>query len=111
VISDRRAFRRRRGVHLLPESEAIDLYGEPVLLLHGDTLCTDDVDYQAFRAQVRDPAWQARLLELCLWRSGGRWPASCAKPASKPLNRKKPPSPTSIWRRVDQALRAHGIRA
>jgi UDP-2,3-diacylglucosamine hydrolase len=33
-------------------------------LLHGDTLCTDDVEYQAFRRQVRDPAWQAQVLSL-----------------------------------------------
>lgn len=56
-------FASESGIQLLPETEVIDLYGEPVLLLHGDTLCTDDVDYQAFRAQVRNPAWQARLLE------------------------------------------------
>ena len=30
--------------------------------MHGDTLCTGDVAYQAFRAQTRDPAWQARFL-------------------------------------------------
>ena len=35
----------------------------PVLLLaHGDALCTDDVAYQAYRRQVRDPAWQAGFL-------------------------------------------------
>jgi len=32
------------------------------VLLHGDTLCTDDREYQAFRAQVRSPAWQAAAL-------------------------------------------------
>ena len=41
---------------LLPESRVIDLYGTPTLLLHGDTLCTDDQEYQAVRRQVRDPA-------------------------------------------------------
>jgi len=30
--------------------------------MHGDTLCTDDVDYQQFRSQVRDPAWQSNFL-------------------------------------------------
>lgn len=33
-----------------------------ILLMHGDTLCTDDVAYQQFREQVRSPAWQAELL-------------------------------------------------
>ncbi|MCB1777115.1 MAG: UDP-2,3-diacylglucosamine diphosphatase [Candidatus Competibacteraceae bacterium] len=54
------------GLRLLPESTVINLASEPVLLLHGDTLCIDDVDYQTFRAQVRDLAWQAQILALPL---------------------------------------------
>jgi len=34
----------------------------PTLLMHGDTLCSDDTDYMAFRAQVREPAWQGQFL-------------------------------------------------
>lgn len=56
------AFAHRAGIHLLPEHAVILLDGEPVLLMHGDTLCTDDHAYQAFRAQTRDPAWRARFL-------------------------------------------------
>lgn len=48
--------------HLLPDPTLIDLYGTPTLLMHGDTLCSDDTDYLAFRATVRDPAWQAAFL-------------------------------------------------
>ena len=33
-----------------------------VILMHGDTLCTDDVEYQEFRAQVRDAQWQSDFL-------------------------------------------------
>ena len=55
-------FARRAGATLLPESAVVTLYGRPVLLMHGDTLCTDDVGYQAFRAQTRDPAWRAGFL-------------------------------------------------
>ena len=50
------------GMKLLPENHVVDLYGTPTLLLHGDTLCTDDTEYQAFRQQTRDPAWQAAVL-------------------------------------------------
>ncbi|MDZ4730989.1 MAG: UDP-2,3-diacylglucosamine diphosphatase [Xanthomonadales bacterium] len=50
------------GMTLLPESLTVDLYGKPTLLLHGDTLCTDDIEYQAFRQQVRNPAFQAMFL-------------------------------------------------
>jgi UDP-2,3-diacylglucosamine hydrolase len=56
------AFCRSVGAQLLPDPMVIDLYGEPTLLLHGDSLCTDDVQYQAFRRTARDPAWQADLL-------------------------------------------------
>jgi len=52
------------GLTLLPESLVIDLYGTPTLLLHGDSLCTDDIEYQAFRQQSRNPAWQAGILSL-----------------------------------------------
>ena len=35
---------------------------QSLLLLHGDTLCTDDLAYPQFRRQARDPAWQAGIL-------------------------------------------------
>lgn len=50
------------GAKLLADPTWLDLYGVPTLLMHGDTLCTDDRAYQQFRAQVREPAWQARFL-------------------------------------------------
>ena len=55
-------FAAMSGAQRLPESTVIDLHGTPTLLLHGDTLCTDDVAYQKFRAMVRNPAWQAEVL-------------------------------------------------
>jgi UDP-2,3-diacylglucosamine hydrolase len=56
------AYAARAGLRLLPEEIVVDLYGQPTLLLHGDTLCTDDLEYQAFRQQSRNPAWQAAVL-------------------------------------------------
>jgi UDP-2,3-diacylglucosamine hydrolase len=58
------AYAAEARLHLLPESLVVPLYGTPTLLLHGDTLCIDDVEYQAFRQQARDPAWQAAILTL-----------------------------------------------
>ena len=55
-------YARRCGMRLLPDPAVVVVHGEPTLLLHGDLLCTDDVAYQQFRAQTRDPAWQARFL-------------------------------------------------
>ncbi|MGH8148169.1 MAG: UDP-2,3-diacylglucosamine diphosphatase [Rhodanobacteraceae bacterium] len=50
------------GMDILADGATVDLYGKPTLLLHGDVLCTDDVAYQTFRKQVRDPVWQAAFL-------------------------------------------------
>jgi UDP-2,3-diacylglucosamine hydrolase len=56
------AFAADTGVRLLADPSVVMLYGEPTLLMHGDLLCSDDLAYQAFRGQVRDPAWQASFL-------------------------------------------------
>jgi UDP-2,3-diacylglucosamine hydrolase len=55
-------FAAETGARLMADPTTIDLYGTPTLLMHGDTLCTDDTQYQAFRAQVRDPRWQKTAL-------------------------------------------------
>ena len=55
-------FSAATGVKLVTDPTVVDLYGTRTVLLHGDTLCTGDVGYQKFRAQVRDPAWQAAAL-------------------------------------------------
>ena len=52
----------RTGATLLPDPCVVTLFDEPVLLMHGDLLCTDDAAYQAFRRQVRDPGWQESFL-------------------------------------------------
>jgi UDP-2,3-diacylglucosamine hydrolase len=59
-------FAARSGCRLLDDPSRIDLYGTPVLLMHGDILCTDDVDYQAFRAGVRDSRWQQAFMRQSL---------------------------------------------
>ena len=55
-------FADATATRIIADPAVIDLYGRPTLLMHGDTLCTDDKPYQAFRAQVRDPAWQRAAL-------------------------------------------------
>lgn len=57
-------FAERTGFTLLDDPVVHDLYGTPVLLSHGDAYCTDDVEYQAFRRQSRDPAWQRQVLSM-----------------------------------------------
>lgn len=55
-------YARRAGLRILPDPAVIMLGNAPALLMHGDLLCTDDTAYQQFRAQTRDPSWQATFL-------------------------------------------------
>lgn len=55
-------FAELSGTTLLNDPTIIDLYGTPTLLMHGDTLCSDDVEYQKFRKMVRAPAFKADFL-------------------------------------------------
>ena len=55
-------FAQAAGLQLLPDPFVTSLYGADTLLMHGDTLCTDDTEYLEFRKMVRDPAWQAAFL-------------------------------------------------
>jgi UDP-2,3-diacylglucosamine hydrolase len=54
------------GARLLPDPVIVTLYGESVLVMHGDALCTDDRPYQRLRATVRNPEWQRQFLALSI---------------------------------------------
>ncbi|MBS1205455.1 MAG: UDP-2,3-diacylglucosamine hydrolase [Proteobacteria bacterium] len=60
-------FARQSGMQLLTEAKVLDLYGRNVLIMHGDTLCTDDAGYQAFRKKVHTPWIQTLFLALPLF--------------------------------------------
>jgi UDP-2,3-diacylglucosamine hydrolase len=55
-------FARQAGLDVLPDPTLINIGPTPVLLMHGDTLCTDDTRYQSFRRQVRSAEWQHEIL-------------------------------------------------
>jgi UDP-2,3-diacylglucosamine hydrolase len=59
-------FSRASGARLLADPLIVTLHGEPVLVMHGDALCTDDRAYQRLRATVRDAAWQKQFLALSI---------------------------------------------
>lgn len=59
-------FAAATGVRLLGDYERIDLFGRPVLLTHGDLLCTDDTRYMTLRAELRSAAWQREFLARSL---------------------------------------------
>lgn len=57
-----KAFAQACGMQLLNDPTVLEYADKRILLSHGDALCTDDVAYQRFRAQVRDPQWQQAFL-------------------------------------------------
>jgi len=58
----RESYTNTCNINIIKDHHTLELKNEKILLLHGDTLCTDDSDYQQFRTLVRDKAWQDEFL-------------------------------------------------
>jgi UDP-2,3-diacylglucosamine hydrolase len=87
----------------------IDLDGERVLIMHGDTLCTDDVEYQKFRTLVRDARWQQQFLARPL--SERRAFAAQARGESRKHTAAAKPEIMDVSAAaVVAAMHAHGVR-
>jgi UDP-2,3-diacylglucosamine hydrolase len=56
------AFCDQSGLELLPDPTVIEYAGEPILLMHGDSLCTRDEEYIRARNRLRQPVVQEELL-------------------------------------------------
>lgn len=101
-------FAEKTGCHLLSDPTLIDLHGIPTLLMHGDTLCTDDTAYQQFRSMVRNPDWQRAFLAKPLEQR--RAFAVQARAESKSRTAAKAESIMDVNQQaVEQAMRAHGV--
>jgi len=61
-----REFAQRCKAELLPDQVLLELHGTRTLVMHGDTLCVDDIAYQEFRAHAHNPDTQAKFLALPL---------------------------------------------
>ncbi|MCX7175104.1 MAG: UDP-2,3-diacylglucosamine diphosphatase [Proteobacteria bacterium] len=59
-------FAMASGAEMLTDPALIDIASSATLLMHGDTLCSDDAAYQAFRLTVRSAEWRTRFLALPL---------------------------------------------
>ena len=57
-----KAYATLANWEIIADPTEIVINDTPILLMHGDSLCTDDLAYQTFRKQVRDPAWQQDFL-------------------------------------------------
>ena len=103
-----REFLRRTGATLLPEPTVLDLYGMPTLLMHGDTLCTDDKEYQMVRRMLRDPTWQKDYLAKPL--TERRAIAAQAREQSKKHAAGKAEYIMDVNQRaVEAVMRQHGV--
>lgn len=101
-------FARASGATLLEDAVVHDVQGTPTLIMHGDILCTDDVDYQRFRAYWQDPVHRRRLLALpYVFRRGI---AAFFRARSKRATSMKPESIMDVNAgAVVEALRAHNV--
>ncbi|ALK96731.1 UDP-2,3-diacylglucosamine hydrolase [Massilia sp. WF1] len=59
-------FARAAGLTLLADPHVVRVKGQAIALAHGDAQCTGDLNYMAFRAQVREPGWQQQFLGMPL---------------------------------------------
>ena len=97
------------GARFLDDPSVIRFAGQPVALMHGDTLCTDDRDYQAWRRTARSAAWQREFLARPL---GARHEAILGLRAkSKEVIAAKPAEIMDVNAdAVRDAFRQHGVR-
>ena len=82
------------GMQGLADPTVLVAFGQRWLLSHGDVLCLEDKPYQAFRAQVRDPAWQAEFLARPL---AERQAMACQMRAASQANQSK----QELWADLD----------
>jgi UDP-2,3-diacylglucosamine hydrolase len=83
--------------------------GVKTLLVHGDTLCTDDLDYQAWRRKARDPAFQAQFLAKPL--AERRLAVGQMREKSRQVVQEKAAEIMDVNDdAVRQALRRHGVQ-
>lgn len=104
-----RGFARASGAEILPDESLVSLTGQRVLLMHGDSLCTDDRAYQRFRRVVRHPVTDTlfRALPLGTRRRVARW----TRGRSQAAIRVKPESIMDVNAgAVESAMRRHNVR-
>lgn len=101
------AFAHASGIRLLDEPQLLALAGKPSLLMHGDTLCSDDRAYQDFRKMVRNPAWRADFLARPLTERKAQ--IAALRKRSEAEKQSKPAAIMDVnIETVADTLRAHG---
>jgi len=102
-------FMGRTGCTLLADPTVINCTDEPILLMHGDTLCIGDKGYQDFRIQVRDQKWQQRFLSKTI--AERKHIASDLRESSRTAVQDKTPEIMDVDpQAVEDAFRYHKVR-
>ena len=107
LVGDR--FCAATGASLLPDPVVHEIPGVHTLLVHGDTLCTDDVEYQAWRRKARDPAFQARFSCEAAGGTSAPHPADAREEQGSGPGKARGIMDVNA-EAVIEALRRHGVR-
>ncbi|HZM34484.1 MAG TPA: UDP-2,3-diacylglucosamine diphosphatase [Burkholderiales bacterium] len=100
-------FCRETGARLLQDPAVLELGGVRTLLMHGDTLCTDDLDYQQWRRTARSEDWQREMLSKPL--EERRRAVGALREKSREVIGEKPAEIMDVNEEaVREALRRHG---
>lgn len=103
-----KAFCKATGGKLLEDPSLIAVNNEKWLLMHGDTLCTDDLDYQNWRRTARSPAWQGEFLAKSI--PERRAAVMGLREKSKEVIQAKPAEIMDVNAgAVEEAFRRHGV--
>ncbi len=106
LMSD--GFARTAQASLIDDPSVVELGGVATLLMHGDTLCTDDVDYQSWRRTCRSPQWQRDFLAQPL--AERRRIGEGLRETSRSMGRAKSPEIMDVTSQaVQEAFRRHGV--
>lgn len=97
------------GCRLLGDYATIEVFGQQVLLTHGDLLCSDDVRYQTLRAQLRGAAWQRDFLEKPIAERRAI-AADLRKLSAAEIAAKREEIMDVNQSTVEDTMRAHGVR-
>ncbi|MHB8741814.1 MAG: UDP-2,3-diacylglucosamine diphosphatase [Sulfuricaulis sp.] len=111
-------FEMASGCQLLVDPTRLILHGIPTLLMHGDALCSDDIEYMKFRAEVRSQKWQKSFLNKSIaerdkivhdYREISKNSTAAKKPEIMDVNQQ---AVNSIMRehRVDRLIHGHTHR-
>ena len=102
------AFAERTGARILTDYVTVEVYGQSLLLTHGDLLCTDDTAYMKLRATVRDQQWQAGFLARPI--TERRQIAASMRARSKTETAMKPDDIMDVNQiAVEETLRSHDV--